>query len=161
MALRLIARGGRAADSAPVRAGLRVRLLALITPTFRPRTNPGTRRCSGSGRRARPDATQGKRPPWADAESLVIDATRELTTIERDAADAPWQPSIQAAYQARVDAYPGGQPPRDNGGGFHPATSTWTPLYYAMVSPAYLATRDASVMSQVVALRWTSALMGR
>lgn len=106
------------------------------------------------------DGTQGKRPPWSDAESLVIDATRELTTFERTSANAPWQPSVEQAFQDRMRTYPNGQPPKDNGGGFHPATSTWTPLYYATVSPAYLVTRGDSVMSQVVAVRWTSAIMG-
>lgn len=167
-ALRLIARGGEGVRTRRV-AGTLFALVflygaswALITPTFQtPDESEHFAAVQWFGETGRAvDASQGTRPAWADAESLVIDATRELTVFERTTANVPWDRSIQAAYQARADAYPGGRPPRDNGGGFHPATSTWTPLYYAMVSPAYLATRDASVMSQVVALRWTSALMG-
>ena len=51
-------------------------------------------------------------------------------------------------------------PARDTGGGFHPATSAHTPAYYALETPAYLATRHASVFSQLTAMRLTSALMG-
>jgi hypothetical protein len=104
------------------------------------------------------DAAPGKRIQWSTAEAVAIDATRELSTIERPETKQPWLESYELAYRQR--AYNGGKPlPRDDGGGYHPVTSAHTPAYYAALSPAYLATRNHSVFTQLLAMRWTSAVM--
>jgi hypothetical protein len=104
------------------------------------------------------DAVQTKRVPWSTAEALAIDQTRELSTIERAEAKSPWLESYELVYRQR--AANGGKPlAQDDGGGFHPVTSSHTPAYYAALSPAYLLTRDRSVWSQLLAMRWASAVM--
>jgi hypothetical protein len=105
------------------------------------------------------DVAQGKKGPWSTQEAVAIDGTRELTTIERPEAKMPWLKSYEGAYYDRNRNH--GKPlPRDDGGGFHPATSSWTPVYYALESPAYLLVKGKSVFTQLVAMRWMSALMG-
>jgi hypothetical protein len=105
------------------------------------------------------DVAQGKKGPWSTSEAVAIDGTRELTTIERPEVKMPWLEYYQQDFRARWNNK--GKPlPKDDGGGFHPATSTWTPVYYAIESPAYLLARGGSVFTQLLAMRWMSALMG-
>jgi hypothetical protein len=106
------------------------------------------------------DLNQGKRPVWSDREALVIDASHELTVIERSQAKLPWLNYVQTEERARAAKY---QPPgglATNGGGYHPATSVHTPLYYAALAPGYLITKHSSTESQLLAMRLTTALMG-
>lgn len=134
---------------------------ALITPTFESPDESehfaAVQYFAETGKAV--DAVQGKRGPWSTQEVVVIDATRELTTIERSEAKMPWLPSYEGAYYER-NRNRGVPLPQDDGGGFHPATSSWTPLYYALNAPAYLLVQGKSVFVQLVAMRWTSALMG-
>jgi 4-amino-4-deoxy-L-arabinose transferase-like glycosyltransferase len=102
------------------------------------------------------DAQQGARGPWSSDEAIAIDATRELSVIERTEANLPWLAVYEDAYRESIAKQ---RPPRDDGGGFHPVTSGHSPLYYAVTSPAYLLTRDASVFTQLFAMRVTSAIM--
>jgi hypothetical protein len=102
------------------------------------------------------DAQQGTRGPWSSDEALAIDATRELSVIERPEANLPWLPAYEEAYLESIARQ---RPLRDDGGGFHPVTSGHSPLYYALTSPAYLLTRDASVFTQLLAMRVTSAML--
>src|SRR4051794_6135538 len=106
------------------------------------------------------DLNQGKRPPWSDKESLVIDASHELTVIERAQAKLPWLSYVESEERARAAGYnpPGGL--ATNGGGYHPATSVHTPLYYAALAPGYLLTKGGSTESELLAMRLTTALMG-
>jgi hypothetical protein len=106
------------------------------------------------------DLNQGKRPVWSDREALVIDASHELSVIERREAKLPWLSYVQDEEQARAAHYdpPGGS--ATNGGGYHPATSVHTPLYYAALAPGYLITKGGSTESQLLAMRLTTALMG-
>jgi hypothetical protein len=103
------------------------------------------------------DKVQTSRPPYSVAEGTALEAVRMSSVIERAEAKPPWLPSEEGTWRARVAKF---HPQRDNGGGFHPATSVHSPAYYALEAPAYLATRDASVFSQLTAMRLTSALMG-
>jgi hypothetical protein len=106
------------------------------------------------------DLNQGKRPVWSDREALVIDASHELTVIERSEAKLPWLKYVQDEERSRAQHYdpPGGS--ATNGGGYHPATSVHTPLYYAALAPGYLITKNSSTESQLLAMRLTTALMG-
>jgi Dolichyl-phosphate-mannose-protein mannosyltransferase len=134
---------------------------ALITPTFETPDESehfaAAQYFAETGKAV--DLVQGKKGPWSTSEAVVIDATRELTTIERPEAKMPWLKSYEGAYRARNHNH-GKSLPRDDGGGFHPATSSWSPLYYALNAPAYLLVKDKSVFVQLTAMRWTSALMG-
>jgi hypothetical protein len=134
---------------------------ALITPTFESPDESehfaAVQYFAETGKAV--DPVQGKKAPWSTQEAVAIDATRELTTVERPEAKMPWLKSYEGAYQARNHNH-GVQLPRDDGGGFHPATSSWTPIYYALHAPAYLLVKDKSVFVQLTAMRWTSALLG-
>lgn len=134
---------------------------ALITPTFESPDESehfaAVQYFAETGKAV--DAVQGKRGPWSTQEAVAIDATRELTTIERPEAKMPWLTSYQGAYYAR-NRNRGVPLPRDDGGGFHPATSSWTPVFYALNAPAYLLVQGKSVFVQLVAMRLTSALLG-
>jgi hypothetical protein len=106
------------------------------------------------------DLNQGKRPVWSTKEALVIDASHELTVIERSEAKLPWAPYYEDEMKQRAAGYapPGGS--SVDGGGFHPATSTHTPLYYAALTPGYLLTKSGSTEDQLLAMRLTTAIMG-
>lgn len=101
-------------------------------------------------------ASQTATAPWSTEEAWAIDQTYELSTIERADAKAPWDPF----YEQRWAKTAAKSLPRDDGGGFHPATSVHTPAYYALLTPAYLAARSGSTFTQLLAMRLTSALMG-
>jgi Predicted membrane protein (DUF2142) len=101
------------------------------------------------------DSVQGKRAPWSTQEAWAIDQTRELSTIERPEAKAPWLEAQQKDWERGSHGLP-----KDNGGGFHPVTSAHTPAYYSLLLPAYFATRGSSPFTQLLAMRLTSALMG-
>jgi hypothetical protein len=106
------------------------------------------------------DLAQGTKPPWSTQEALVIDGTRELSVFERSEAKLPWLTDYQRDLRTRQAQQSPKGGPRDNGGGYHPATSTHAPLYYALLAPGYLAVRHQSVESQLLAMRLGSALMG-
>jgi hypothetical protein len=106
------------------------------------------------------DLTQGKKNVWSTQEALVIDATRELSVIERSEAKLPWlEGYVRALERRQAEQVPRGGP-RDNGGGYHPATSVHSPLYYGLLAPGYLAVKGSSVESQLLAMRLGSAVMG-
>jgi hypothetical protein len=106
------------------------------------------------------DLNQGKRAVWSDREALIIDASHELSVIERSQAKLPWLKEIQTEERSRAAHYnpPGGS--ATNGGGYHPATSVHTPLYYAALAPGYLLTKHSSTESQLLAMRLSTAIMG-
>lgn len=97
--------------------------------------------------------------PWSSQELVAIDATRQQTTFERPGAQLPWLRSYELAFAARLRP-PGAELPRDNGGGFHPATSSHTPFYYALASPAYLTVGERGPFTQLLAVRLFAALLG-
>lgn len=92
--------------------------------------------------------------PWSTQEAVAIDATRELTVIERSQAKLPWLKAYQRDWEQRSHGLP-----RDNGGGAHPTTSAHTPLYYATMAPAYLLARGQSPFGQLWAVRIENALL--
>jgi 4-amino-4-deoxy-L-arabinose transferase-like glycosyltransferase/heme exporter protein D len=134
---------------------------ALITPAFQSPDEPEhfgyAQYLAETGRAV--DLNPGTRPPYSTAEGLALEATRETSVIERNDGKMPWFSADQAAWRARVATYKPG-PSRTNGGGFHPAISPHSPAYYALLAPAYLATRHDSPFAQLTAMRLLSALMG-
>lgn len=106
------------------------------------------------------DLNQGTRPPWSTEEALVIDASRELSVFERSEAKLPWLADYERDLKNRQrEQVPFGGP-RDNGGGYHPATSVHSPLYYGLLAPGYLVVKHQGVEAQLLAMRLGSAIMG-
>lgn len=99
------------------------------------------------------------RPPHSSEQTLVLNTTRLLAYNEDDDGRPPWRAADERRLEARIAAQPRG-PPRDDGGGNAVATQLNDPLYYASVAPAYLATRQSSIFSQLTAARLLSALYG-
>lgn len=102
------------------------------------------------------DANQGERPTWSSEEGVALEAIRYASVIERSDTDFPWDPLEERNWRARVADW---HPPRDNGGGYHPATSTHAPAYYALLTPAYALTRERSTFTKLTAMRLTTAVM--
>lgn len=105
---------------------------------------------------ASPDPTRPT--PWSTQEAVAIDAERLLPTIERDQAKIPWPAGYGRAWE-QVNKNHGRGLSRSDGGGFHPAISSNSPAYYALMAPAYLAARDHSPWAQLLAVRWENALL--
>jgi len=105
------------------------------------------------------DAAPSNRPLYSTAESFAIDAVQLTGVIERSEGKAPWLAADVQDWRERVAAQPS-VPRQDNGGGFHPAISAHTPLYYGLLAPAYWAAHGASVFSQLFWMRLVSALLG-
>jgi hypothetical protein len=93
--------------------------------------------------------------PWSTQEAWAIDQTRELSTFERAEVKAPWDRNYQRDWQRNDHNLP-----RDNGGGYHPATSVHSPLYYGLLIPGYLLGRAGTTFDQLFGMRLVSALMG-
>ncbi|MCD6727429.1 MAG: DUF2142 domain-containing protein [Solirubrobacteraceae bacterium] len=94
----------------------------------------------------------GDRPLYSSEEVLGLEATRMQSVIERPEAKMPWLARDEGTWRARHDAFRP-PPPRDNGGGAHPAIWSHTPAYYALLAPGYYATRDFSVFTKLTVAR--------
>lgn len=132
---------------------------ALVTPSFQTPDETehiGAVQYFAETGRAVDAAPNKARPlPWASEEVYAIDAAHILPSIESNAAKLPWPAGIERAWQERQLS----DPSKVNGGGFHPATRAHSPVYYALMSPAYLAVRDHSPFTQLLAVRWLSAAL--
>lgn len=93
---------------------------------------------------------------YADDETVALEAMNTLTVIERADVKSPWMAGDEQAWLARLQSL---DPARDNGGGFHPATSTHSPAYYALLAPAYVVSEGGKTFTRLTALRLVSALM--
>jgi 4-amino-4-deoxy-L-arabinose transferase-like glycosyltransferase len=95
---------------------------------------------------------------YSDAQILAMEAVRHSSTIEVASGRPPWREAQERAYHRQLDEWPGTLS-RSSGGGFQQATSSHSPLFYALASPAYLATESLSVPSQVTAIRLFTCLL--
>jgi hypothetical protein len=93
---------------------------------------------------------------WSGAENRALEDLSFFTDHQVGDTKAPWLASQPVHYQAEVAAH---LPKADNGGGYT-TSAAHGPLYYLALAPAYLATRHASVFSQLTLMRFTSALLG-
>lgn len=94
---------------------------------------------------------------YSDDETIALEGMNTLTVIERADVKSPWLGLDERTWSSRTNSRP---PPRkDSGGGFHPATSSHSPAYYALVSPAYLVASGGSTFTRVTAVRLASAAM--
>jgi 4-amino-4-deoxy-L-arabinose transferase-like glycosyltransferase len=106
------------------------------------------------------DRSPGERPlTYSTEEGFGLEALNLFGIIENAGGRPPWREADEQAWLARVRSVPGG-PKRNDGGGFAVATSAHSPLYYTLVAPGYLATRGASLASQLTAVRLMSSLLG-
>jgi hypothetical protein len=98
----------------------------------------------------------GGRDAYSSSETIALEGVRLFSSTEKRDGRPPWLAVDERRWRART----GNDPPRDNGGGYTVAGSAHTPLYYALLAPAYLATRSQSTFSQLTAMRLVSALLG-
>ena len=94
---------------------------------------------------------------YSDEQALALAAVRHETTIASAASRPPWIAEREDAWRGWVRDE---RPRRDDGGGYAIATASHTPLYYALLAPAYLAARDGGVPAELTAMRLVSALLG-
>jgi hypothetical protein len=106
------------------------------------------------------DRTAGARPvnAFSTQEAYGLEAINLFGIVENAQGRPPWQQADERAWLERVRGDRNG-PPKGDGGGFAVATSAHSPLYYTLVAPAYLATRGASLASQLTAVRLLSAAL--
>ena len=95
-------------------------------------------------------------PRWSTAETLALNGMDFQTDHQVGDSRPPWLASQQTNYLEQVAAHP----PAKNDGGGYSTSAVHGPLYYLALAPAYLATRDASVFSQLTLMRFSSALIG-
>jgi hypothetical protein len=93
---------------------------------------------------------------WSTSEGTALEGVNFATDHQNDASAPPWLASEQHAYEVRRATLP----LHANNGGGYTTSAVHGPLYYLALTPAYLATRDASVFSQLTLMRMTSALIG-
>jgi Dolichyl-phosphate-mannose-protein mannosyltransferase len=104
-----------------------------------------------------PDVNPGSpRLRWSSSESLALEGIDFPTDHQLGDTRPPWLASEQREYEARAARL--GPAAGDDGG--YTTSAVHGPLYYLALSPAYVATRHASVFSQLTLMRIASALMG-
>jgi hypothetical protein len=132
---------------------------ALVTPAFQSPDESEhfayTQYLWETGRAVDTAQTAQRPAPWSTQEAWAIDQTRELSTIERSDGKAPWDINYQRDWQHNDHNLS-----KDNGGGYHPATSVHSPLYYGLLIPGYLLGRAGTTFDQLFWMRLMSALMG-
>lgn len=96
------------------------------------------------------------RTAFSNEEAYALEAVNLFSLAESPHGRVPWREADEQAWSQRVERE---KPARDNGGGFAIATSAHSPLYYTILSPAYLAVREFSVASQLTAMRLMSSVM--
>jgi len=93
--------------------------------------------------------------PWSQDERTALSFTRALSANEQSDGRPPWLAANERAWeQARSAGHD-----RADGGGFT-TSAAHGPVYYAALVPAYAATRNASIWSQLTLQRIMSALIG-
>lgn len=132
---------------------------ALVTPAFQSPDESEhfayTQYLVETGNAVDVTATPQRPSPWSTQEAWAIDQTRELFDIERADTKAPWDPNYQRDWQRNDHNLP-----KDDGGGYHAATSVHSPLYYSLLIPGYLLGRAGTTFDQLFWMRIVGALMG-
>jgi hypothetical protein len=95
--------------------------------------------------------------PYSDDQNFALEATRIFSSNETDDGRPPWLKDYQDAYEQRVAR---DHPRRDNGGGFAVAASAHSPLYYALLVPAYAVGTSGGVFDELTLMRLVSGLLG-
>ncbi|MEA2638202.1 MAG: hypothetical protein QOE18_1259, partial [Chloroflexota bacterium] len=93
---------------------------------------------------------------WSGSENRALEDISLFTDHQVGDTKPPWLPSEQRRYDAELAL----RLPHTNDGGGYTTSAAHGPLYYLALAPAYLATRNASVFSQLTLMRISSALLG-
>ena len=132
---------------------------ALITPAFNAPDEPSHFAYAqyfaetGHG----PSRVPSAQAPYSTEQVFALNAADVYSQISNTLGRPPWLALEQRQWQHLVATTPH---PASNGGGFTEAASPHQPAYYALLAPAYLATRSQSTFSQLTAMRLVSALLG-
>lgn len=132
---------------------------ALITPAFNAPDEPSHFAYgqyfaeTGHG----PSRVPSAQAPYSTEQVLALNAVDIYSQISNILGRPPWLAVNQRQWQQGLATTPH---PASNGGGFTEAASPHQPAYYALLAPAYLATRSQSTFSQLTAMRLVSALLG-
>jgi 4-amino-4-deoxy-L-arabinose transferase-like glycosyltransferase len=150
-----------------VRPGVAIALIAfanaaswaLITPAFNAPDEPEhfayAQYFAETGRA--PARASDARPPYSTDQTLGINAVDIYSQVSLPDGRPPWLALEQTNWERLRASSPH---PEDNGGGVTVAAAPHQPAYYALLAPAYEATRSQSVFSQLTAMRLVSALLG-
>ena len=93
--------------------------------------------------------------PYSADETAAIQAMRALANNEPGDGRPPWLAGDEQRWRERVERE---RPRRDDGGGFTVCCNPHSPVYYALLSPAYHAAGD-SFFTKLWAMRLMSALL--
>lgn len=93
---------------------------------------------------------------WSSSEGTALEGVNFATDHQTDTSRPPWLASEERAYELRREQLH----PHANDGGGYTTSAVHGPLYYLALAPAYLATSNSSVFSQLTLMRMTSALIG-
>jgi hypothetical protein len=132
---------------------------ALITPAFNTPDEPDHfaygQYLATTGHA--PARTPDSRPAFSSDETLALNAVDLYAQSSSPVGRPPWL-SVQqrSAEQSRASM----PHPSDNGGGATPAASPHPPGYYGLTALAYQLVRSGSVFSQLMVMRFVSALLG-
>jgi hypothetical protein len=131
---------------------------ALITPAFNAPDEPShfayAQYFAETGHA--PPRAPNSLPPYSSAETLALNAVDIYSQISNPQGRPPWL-SVEQIQWGRAATT---KPSASNGGGYTEAASPHQPGYYALLAPAYLATKSQSTFSQLTAMRLVSALLG-
>lgn len=94
-------------------------------------------------------------PAYSTEEIFAIQAMRTMAQSEPGDGRPPWLAGDERRWRERVRQDP---PPRDDGGGFTVCCNPHSPVYYALLAPAYHAAGD-SFFAKLWAMRLMSALL--
>jgi hypothetical protein len=97
---------------------------------------------------------------YSGQEMLGLEAVHHSAVIENASGRPPWRQAQEDAYELQQETFLVQPIPKDNGGGFAQATSSHSPLYYAVAAPAYLAGSGGSIADALTTTRLLSCLFG-
>jgi 4-amino-4-deoxy-L-arabinose transferase-like glycosyltransferase len=103
-----------------------------------------------------PDAGPSARRAYSSEAQVAYESARLSGYYGQRLGRPPWTARDERAWQVRQSQE---RPRPDDGGGWI-TTADYTPLYYAVLAPAYLAAGSQSIWSRVTAMRLVSALFG-
>jgi hypothetical protein len=159
LALAAAGRGRRAAALLFGLAALNACCWALITPVFQgpDEVDHFAYVQSLVERGQKPTSDPGSSQlRWSSAENLALQDTGFFTDHEVGDSRVPWLSAQAREYETQARRL---RPSKRDGGGYT-TSAAHGPPYYLALAPAYLATKGASIFSQLTLMRLASALIG-
>jgi len=103
-----------------------------------------------------PDTEAGRRPIYSSEEAAAIDGAQLAGQYGQRDGRPPWLAADEDRWERLRRELRGSA----GDGGGRSTVAPYSPLYYALVAPAYLAASSQSIWSQLTLLRLASALLG-